>query len=261
MSPEEYCQQKAAQSGSSFYYSFPVFCRRNAEGPSRRFMRFAARWTMPWTSAGDDAIAHTKLSVVAQGNQCHAARQSHASGDQGIAALPCAVCLGRQTFHGHYRRHGNGFDPDALPGFPRSATLLLACRQRGRHHVGQHIRRIKPETLLYAEKLGLAFQLTNIISRRRRRRAQSRIYLPVNELQQFNVTAADILNARHNENFENLMRFQAQRAQKCMTTPSRYCRKKIVARSGRGSSWRRFTGPCWSKSNVTVFMYSISAFP
>ena len=71
----------------------------------------------------------------------------------------------------------------------------------------------RPETLQYAEKLGLAFQLTNIIRDVGEDARKGRIYLPVNELQQFNVTAVDILPAQHGENFENLMRFQAQRAQ------------------------------------------------
>src|SRR5690606_6342407 len=71
-----------------------------------------------------------------------------------------------------------------------------------------------PQTLEYAEKLGLAFQLTNIIRDVGEDARKGRIYLPVNELQQFNVTAADILNARHSENFEKLMQFQAARAQK-----------------------------------------------
>lgn len=68
-------------------------------------------------------------------------------------------------------------------------------------------------TLIYAEKLGLAFQLTNIIRDVGEDARNGRIYLPVNELQQFGVTAADLLNARHSENFERLMRFQVQRAQ------------------------------------------------
>jgi phytoene synthase len=72
----------------------------------------------------------------------------------------------------------------------------------------------RPETLQYAEKLGLAFQLTNIIRDVGEDARKGRIYLPVSELQQFNVTAADILNARHTENFENLMRFQVERAQR-----------------------------------------------
>jgi phytoene synthase len=71
----------------------------------------------------------------------------------------------------------------------------------------------RDETLQYAEQLGLAFQLTNIIRDVGEDARKGRIYLPVNDLQQFNVTAADILNARHSENFEKLMRFQAERAQ------------------------------------------------
>ncbi|MFI4941455.1 MAG: presqualene diphosphate synthase HpnD, partial [Burkholderiales bacterium] len=71
----------------------------------------------------------------------------------------------------------------------------------------------RAETLQYAEKLGLAFQLTNIIRDVGEDARKGRIYLPVNELQQFNVTAADILNARHSENFEKLMAFQIERAQ------------------------------------------------
>ena len=71
-----------------------------------------------------------------------------------------------------------------------------------------------PQTLRYAEALGLAFQLTNIIRDVGEDARKGRIYLPVNELQQFNVTAADLLNARHSEKFEALMKFQADRAQK-----------------------------------------------
>jgi phytoene synthase len=69
-----------------------------------------------------------------------------------------------------------------------------------------------PRTLEYAEKLGLAFQLTNIIRDVGEDARKGRIYLPINELQQFGVTAADLLNARHSEKFENLMRFQVTRA-------------------------------------------------
>jgi phytoene synthase len=71
----------------------------------------------------------------------------------------------------------------------------------------------RPETLQYAEKLGLAFQLTNIIRDVGEDARKGRIYLPINELQQFGVTAADLLNARHTEQFDQLMKFQVARAQ------------------------------------------------
>jgi phytoene synthase len=70
------------------------------------------------------------------------------------------------------------------------------------------------DTLKYAEKLGLAFQLTNIIRDVGEDARKGRIYLPINELQQFDVKAAEIINAKHSDRFEALMRFQAERAQK-----------------------------------------------
>jgi phytoene synthase len=48
----------------------------------------------------------------------------------------------------------------------------------------------------YAHQLGLAFQLTNIIRDVGEDALRGRIYLPVNELQQFNVSAKDILERR-----------------------------------------------------------------
>ncbi len=71
------------------------------------------------------------------------------------------------------------------------------------------------QTLRYAEKLGLAFQLTNIIRDVGEDARRGRIYLPISELQQFGVPAAEILNAKHSERFEALMRFQLERAQRC----------------------------------------------
>jgi phytoene synthase len=88
-----------------------------------------------------------------------------------------------------------------------------------------------PETLQYAEKLGLAFQLTNIIRDVGEDARKGRIYLPVNELQQFGVTAADILNARHSEKFEALMKFQTDRARRSTTKPSPCCPRKTGAPS------------------------------
>jgi phytoene synthase len=70
-------------------------------------------------------------------------------------------------------------------------------------------------TLEYADRLGLAFQLTNIIRDVGEDARKNRVYLPMDELKEFGVTAADILGARHTENFVRLMRFQADRARRC----------------------------------------------
>jgi phytoene synthase len=69
-----------------------------------------------------------------------------------------------------------------------------------------------PRTLDYAKTLGTAFQLTNIIRDVGEDARKNRIYLPIEDLQRFGVSAADLLRRRHDEAFVALMRFQAARA-------------------------------------------------
>ena len=70
------------------------------------------------------------------------------------------------------------------------------------------------QTQKYAHDLGMAFQLTNIIRDIGEDARRGRIYIPMDELKQFNVPATDILNARYSDNFTALMQFQAERAEK-----------------------------------------------
>jgi len=67
-------------------------------------------------------------------------------------------------------------------------------------------------TTQYAHTLGLAFQLTNIIRDVGEDAMMGRIYLPVSELQQFDVKAHEILKRTYSDRFTALMRFQAERA-------------------------------------------------
>ena len=67
-------------------------------------------------------------------------------------------------------------------------------------------------TLDYAKNLGIAFQLTNIIRDVGEDARKSRIYIPMDEMQRFDVKAADILNGNQNDSFLRLMTFQGQRA-------------------------------------------------
>jgi phytoene synthase len=76
--------------------------------------------------------------------------------------------------------------------------------------------RTSAQTVAYAHKLGLAMQLTNIIRDVGDDARRGRIYLPVNELQQFGVKANEILLRSkpwgYSERFTALMKFQAERA-------------------------------------------------
>ena len=70
-----------------------------------------------------------------------------------------------------------------------------------------------PQTKTYAEQLGIAFQLTNIIRDVGVDAQRGRIYLPQDELERFGYSEEELLAGRYNHAFMNLMRFQCERAQ------------------------------------------------
>jgi len=96
-----------------------------------------------------------------------------------------------------------------FPGLQRYCHLVAGI-------VGEVAARIfgqtQPETTPYAHKLGLAFQLTNIIRDVGEDALRGRIYLPVSELQQFDVKAYEILKREYSTRFSALMAFQTKRA-------------------------------------------------
>lgn len=212
MSPDEYCQQKAAQSGSSFYYSF-LFLPPERRRAITALYAFCREVDDTVDECTDVAVARTKLiwwrkeiKTMAAGNPNHpVTRALH----QHLAAY--------SLDEKYLQAIIDGMEMD----LDQTRYLDYAGLQRYCWHVAGVVGILsasifgatQPQTLQYAEKLGLAFQLTNIIRDVGEDARKGRIYLPVNELQQFNVTAADLLNARHNENFERLMRFQVERAQ------------------------------------------------
>jgi 15-cis-phytoene synthase len=69
-----------------------------------------------------------------------------------------------------------------------------------------------PSAKIYAENLGLALQLTNILRDVREDAARGRIYLPLEDLARFNVTEDEILGGVYSSNFVSLMDFEARRA-------------------------------------------------
>ena len=68
------------------------------------------------------------------------------------------------------------------------------------------------KTLEYAEALGIAMQLTNILRDVKEDAAMNRIYLPHEDLHKFNVSEEQIFGGEYNENFVELMKFQISRA-------------------------------------------------
>lgn len=212
MSPDEYCQQKAAQSGSSFYYSF-LFLPPERRRAITALYAFCREVDDTVDECTDTSIARNKLvwwrkeiSAMLAGNPTHPVTK---------ALQPHLVPYSLEGRHLLAIVDGMEMDLD------QTRYLDYPGLQKYCWHVAGVVGILsasifgftRPQTLQYAEKLGLAFQLTNIIRDVGEDARKGRIYLPVNELQQFNVTAADLLNAKHSENFEKLMQFQIRRAQ------------------------------------------------
>lgn len=213
MSPDEYCQQKAAASGSSFYYSF-LFLPPERRRAITALYAFCREVDDTVDECTDESIARIKLAWwrkeiagMYEGKQSHPVTQ---------ALQPHLSTYNLQEKHLQAIIDGMEMDLN------QTRYLDYAAMSKYCWHVASVVGILsasifgatRPETLQYAEKLGHAFQLTNIIRDVGEDARKGRIYLPINELQQFNVTAADLLNARHTENFEKLMAFQAERAQK-----------------------------------------------
>jgi phytoene synthase len=66
--------------------------------------------------------------------------------------------------------------------------------------------------LEFAEKAGIAFQLTNILRDLGEDAARDRVYLPRKDLERFGYTVEQLRRGERNDPFRRLMRFQATRA-------------------------------------------------
>jgi len=213
MSPDEYCQQKTAQSGSSFYYSF-LFLPPERRRAITALYAFCREVDDTVDEATDQSVARIKLAWWRnEVTQMYAGTPTH---PVMLALKPHLAPYDLKQEHLQAIIDGMEMDLD------QSRYLDFPNLKKYCWHVAGVVGILSasifgvtdPRTLEYAEKLGLAFQLTNIIRDVGEDARKGRIYLPINELQQFGVTAADLLNARHSEKFEALMAFQAERAQK-----------------------------------------------
>jgi len=214
MSPDEYCREKAAQSGSSFYYSFLflpqerrraitalyAFCREVDDAVDEPSDLAAARAALQWWRG--------EVARLFSGDPQHPVTR---------ALAPWTAVYGIDEARLNEIMDGMEMDLTQTRYLDFAGLRVYCHRVAG--VVGALAAGIfgfrNPGTLDYAERLGLAFQLTNIIRDVGEDARHERIYLPMDELRRFEVSAADILNGRHTENFTRLMRFQAERALRC----------------------------------------------
>jgi phytoene synthase len=69
-----------------------------------------------------------------------------------------------------------------------------------------------PDAMIYAEKLGIAMQITNILRDVREDKEMNRIYLPMEEIRMFGLEEKHFFEEKMSDNIKNLMKFQVDRA-------------------------------------------------
>ncbi|MGH8797335.1 MAG: presqualene diphosphate synthase HpnD [Caldimonas sp.] len=211
MTPEQYVQDRVARSGSSFYYAF-LFLTPPRRAAITAFYAYCREVDDVVDEVSDPAIAATKLAWWRQEvKTSFAGRPSHPAMK---ALMPHVAAYGIEPAHLNAVIEGCEMD------LQQSRYLDYAALQRYCHLVAGVVGevaanifgRTEPATIGYAHALGLAMQLTNIIRDVGDDARRGRIYLPVAELQQFDVKAQEILNRGYSERFTALMQFQAARA-------------------------------------------------
>ena len=215
MNPQQYVQDKASKSGSSFYYAF-LFLPPPRRAAITAFYAFCREVDDVVDEMTDPSVAASKLAWWRQ--EVAAAFAGQPSHPVMLALLPLAPDYGIEAAHLLAVIEGCQTDLDQtrfldFPALQRYCHLVagvvgeVAANIFGRTQAG---------TVQYAHQLGQAMQLTNIIRDVGDDARRGRIYLPVNELQRFDVKANELLKREkpwgYSERFTALMRFQAERA-------------------------------------------------
>ncbi|CAH1905881.1 Phytoene synthase [Candidatus Nitrotoga sp. HW29] len=213
MTPDQYCKDKAAQSGSSFYYSFMflpadkrraitalyAFCREVDDVVDESSDDNVARTTLAWW--------HTEVTAIYTGTPQHP-----------VARALIPVVKQYNLPQAHFHEIIDGMEMDLQQHQYADFKALQQYCYRVASVVGLLAAEIfgytDRNTLKYAHDLGLAFQLTNIIRDVGEDARRGRIYLPLGELALFGVHVNDILDKKESEGFQKLMQFQIDRAQR-----------------------------------------------
>ncbi|MFT4192954.1 MAG: squalene/phytoene synthase family protein [Comamonas sp.] len=202
---------KAAPPGSSIYYAlrFLPAERRQALTAFAAFVREVRGMLETVSDAG---VAQAKLAWW------HADVERAASGQ---AQHPTLRVL---SPHLHERQIDHRLLAAIVEGARIDAEQTRFFDFAGLRHYGEHAGGIPMEvaarllghgsdaTLRYAHTLGLALALTELIRDTGGHAARGRLYLPIDELQRFDVRAQEVLQRQHSPRFEALMRFQCERA-------------------------------------------------
>ena len=215
MTPDEYCQDKAVQSGSSFYYSF-LFLPPERRRAITALYAWCRELDDVADSQGDRGVARRKLDWWAQEvRDLYAGAPTH---PVTRALQPFLAPFGIQRRQLMEVIDGMRMDLDDVR-YLDFESLKLYCR-RAAGVVGEMAAGIfgysDAQTLVYADRLGLAFQLTNIIRDVGEDARMGRVYLPQQDLIRHGLSRQQFLSGRagleKQPAFRALMAEQAARA-------------------------------------------------
>ena len=211
MTPDEYCQRKAAQSGSSFYYSFLFL-----PPPRRRAITALYAYCREVDDVVDEVrdpdVARVKLAWWR--SEIHAVYEGVPQHPVTQALVPVVHEFALPEAHLQSIIDGMAMDLDVVR-YLDFASLEQYC-----HRVAGVVGLLSaeifgyadPSTLGYARDLGIAFQLTNIVRDVGEDALRGRIYLPQDELARFGVAPSQILKRESSPAFAALMAHQVDRA-------------------------------------------------
>ncbi len=211
MTPEEYCQDKAAKSGSSFYYAFRFLpeTQRSAITALYAFCRevddVVDECTDPELAAKKLDWWRSEIKRLFAGNPEHPVTK---------ALLPHLRHFNLAQEHFEEIIDGMAMDLE-YDTYPSIRELSLYC-----YRVASVVGLLSVEifgyenrqTLKYAHELGMAFQLTNIIRDVYEDACRGRVYLPQEDLARFGVSNDDLLKKETSANIVELLKFETQRA-------------------------------------------------
>ena len=211
MTPQEYVQQKAASSGSSFYYAF-LFLPAERRAAITAFYAFCREVDDVVDEISDPSVAQSTLAWWQK--EVQQAFAGHPTHPVMHALMPHVKVYDIEAHHLLSVIEGCQMD------LTQTRYLDFAGLQRYCHLVAGVVGEVAAKifgqtdaaTTLYAHKLGLAFQLTNILRDVGEDAMRGRIYLPIDELKQFDVKAQDLMQRMYSDRFTALMKFQAARA-------------------------------------------------
>lgn len=211
MDPQKYCQEKAAASGSSFYYSF-LFLEPKQKQAMIALYAFCREVDDIVDECTEENIARTKLQWW---------REEIARLFEGTPRHPVSKALltpldNFDLAQEYFQEIIDGMEMDLdYQAYPSFKELGLYC-----HRVAGVVGLLSAEifgyqnrkTLDYARDLGFAFQLTNILRDVREDADRGRLYIPLEEFEQHGVAAEDIFSHKQSEKMLALLQAQSRRA-------------------------------------------------